>query len=293
MKPEFDEHSQEHTTGHEWNGIKELNTPVPKAFRIWLWGSIAVAVLLGVLYPGWPYIKGVGDYTKGVLGYSSRLAVDAAVAEGQALREDAFAPFFEQDIATLAANSDLREQYEPAISVLYQDNCSACHGRGLEGQTNFPNLTDDHWLWSGTPEEIEYTLQVGINSSHDDTRWAEMPAFGRDGMLERGEISDVAEYVLGISKQDHDAESAARGSVVFSENCAACHADNGVGGYENGAPNLTDEAWIYGGDRNTILETLKNGRAGHMPHWSGRITDEEIKKLALYVYWISQDHGPS
>jgi len=291
MKPELDEHSKEHTTGHEWNGLKELNTPVPIVFRVWLWGSIAIAVLISILYPTWPYIQGISDYTKGTLGYSSRTAVDEAVAEGAALRREAFAPIFEKDINELAESTNLRDEYGPALSVLYQDNCAACHGRDLIGQKNFPNLTDDHWLWSGSPEEIEYTLQVGINSTHDDTRYAEMPAFGRDEMLGRSDIADVTEYVLNISGQDHQADAAARGTGVFEENCSACHADQGVGGYENGAPSLVDSAWIYGGDRKTVLETLKYGRQGHMPHWTGRIADHEIKMLALYVYWKSQDNG--
>lgn len=291
MKPDFDEYSGEHTTGHEWNGIKELNTPVPKVFRIWLWLSIAVAVVICILYPSWPYIQGVGAYTKGVLGHSSRLAVEKAVAEGTEQRREAFAPFFDQDINELAENGALRKMFEEPTAVLYQDNCAACHTRSLTGQKNFPNLTDDHWLWSGTPEEIEYTLQVGINSSHEDTRWAEMPAFGRDEILESDQIADVVEYVLSLSGQDHETNLAERGALVFEENCASCHADNGLGGYENGAPSLADSEWIYGGNREAILETLKNGRRGHMPHWSGRITDEEIRKLALYVYWAAQENA--
>ena len=159
------------------------------------------------------------------------------------------------------------------------------------GQTGFPDLTDGHWLWSGTPEEIEYTLQVGINTTHDDTRYAEMPAFGRDELLEKPEIADVVEYVLQISGQDHVADAATRGAVVFDENCASCHADAGIGGEENGAPSLIDAAWVYGSDRAALNETLKYGRAGVMPFWSDRLSEAEIKQLTLYLIWAGQDHG--
>ena len=286
MKPELDEISGQQTTGHEWNGIKELTTPMPKAFSIWLWLSIAVAVLLWLLYPAWPYVT---HYTGGILGYSSRITVTEQVEVGRAHRAETFAPYETMEVAALAEMPELRETYEPAVSVLFRDNCAACHGRDAVGQINFPNLTDDHWLWSGTPEEIEYTLQVGINSSHDDTRYAEMPAFGRDEMLETPEISDVIEYVLQISGQDHDTAKAQAGATVFVDNCESCHNVDGVGGLENGAPNLTDSAWIYGGDRTAIAATLQNGRAGVMPHWSDRLSASEIRQLTLYLLWAGQD----
>lgn len=285
MTPERDEVSGELTTGHEWNGIKELNTPIPKVFRIWLWGSIAICVVYWLLYPAWPFVS---DYTKGVLGYSSRLDVQEKVADGRALRAETFAPFETLDVTTLSEDPDLQARYEPAAQVLYRDNCSVCHGRDLQGQENFPNLTDGHWLWSGTPEEIEYTLQVGINTTHEDTRYAEMPAFGRDDMLAAAEISDVTDYVLQISGQPHDATAAARGEDLFAENCSGCHNDGGIGGLESGAPSLTDEAWIYGKDPDAILETLKNGRAGVMPSWSTRLSPAEIKLLTLYVLWAGE-----
>jgi len=288
MKPEIDEPSGQQTTGHEWNGIKELNTPVPWPFRVSLWGTIAFSILFWILYPAWPFVTG---YTKGLLGYSSRVAVTEAVEKGAATRAEAFSVFQNEDMEALAADPSLREKFEPAISVLYRDNCSACHGRDLTGQINFPNLTDDHWLWSGSPEEIEQTLQVGINSTHDDTRYAEMPAFGRDEMLEKPDINDVVEYVLSLSENDYDQSAAERGAVVFEDNCASCHNDLGVGGLENGAPSLADQVWIYGGDRKTLMETLRNGRAGHMPHWSDRLTAEEIRMLTLYVVWAGSENG--
>ena len=187
--------------GHEWDGIQELDTPMPRAFHIWLWLSILVCVLLWLLYPSFPYVT---NYAKGVLGYSSRVSVTQDVTEGRAHRADTLSAFVDQDYATLMQDTDLRDRFEPQIAVLFRDNCAACHGRSAVGQTGFPDLTDDHWLWSGEPEEIEYTLQVGINADHPDTRFAQMPAFGRDGLLEKPEIADVIEYVLGLSGQNHD-----------------------------------------------------------------------------------------
>ena len=285
MKPELDPVSGQETTGHEWNGIKELNTPMPRAFHIWLWASIAVSVLLWILYPSFPFVS---SYLGGVLGYSSREAVRDAVAEGRVQRAAAFAPFETLDVNALAADPGLRAQYEDEIAVLYRDNCAACHGRDAAGQRGFPNLTDGHWLWPGTPEEIEYTLQVGINAAHEDTRIAEMPAIGRDEWLEDTEISDVIDYVLSLSGQPHDAEAAARGDPIFADNCASCHAEGGVGGDETGAPALNDAAWIYGGSRAELEETLEHGHAGVMPAWSGRLSPAEIRQLTLYLLWQGQ-----
>jgi cytochrome c oxidase cbb3-type subunit III len=284
MNPEVDEPSGQPTTGHEWDGLKELNTPVPRVFNVWLWLSIAVAALIWVLYPSWPTVL---SHTKGVVGYSSREKVTQAVAERAALREQQMPEFFALDVTELATDPTLEAKYSDAIGVLYRDNCAACHGRDLEGQTNFPNLTDDHWLWSGVPEEIEYTLQVGINHTDDDTRWAQMPAFG-NGVLERPDINAVIEYVLSISGSEFDANLAERGAGVFEENCASCHNEGGIGGYESGAPSLVDEAWIYGGSRDVLRQTIRYGRQGVMPGWSGRLTDEEIKQLTLYVLWAGQ-----
>jgi cytochrome c oxidase cbb3-type subunit 3 len=287
MKPDFDEPSGQYYTGHEWDGLRELDTPVPRVFRLWLWLSIAIAILLWVLYPSWPFFN---NYAKGIAGYSSRGNVIAEVTEYQALRNNQMPEFAVLDVAELAADPTLEAKYSDAIGVLYRDNCAACHGRDLMGQTNFPNLTDKHWLWSGRPEDIEYTLQVGINHTSDDTQWAQMPAFG-DGMLERSDIKAVVEYVLEISGADHDANLSATGALIFEENCASCHNDAGIGGYENGAPSLVDDAWIYGGSRKVLTQTLRYGRQGVMPGWTGRLSDEDIKKLTLYVLWASEDAG--
>lgn len=286
---EKDPFSGSDLTGHEWDGITELDTPVPWAARWALWVSIAIAAGYWVFYPSFPAVT---DYAKGVLGYSSRLEVVSSLKAAEAERRQAFAPFQSGDIASLAEDPSLEARYGAAISKLYEDNCAACHTAELTGQEGFPNLTDTHWLWSGTADEIEYTIRYGINATHDETRLAQMLAFGADGMLEKPQVKDVVEFVLALSGQDHNARAAKAGAVVFEENCAACHGDDGRGGYENGAPDLGDDQWIYGGTRDDIYQSVYYGRQGVMPAWEGRLDDAQIRMLTLYLLWNAQD-GPN
>ncbi len=273
-------------TGHEWDGIKEMDTPVPWASRWALWASIAVSVLFWLLYPSFPLVSG---YAKGLLGYSTRAEVAAAVDQAEAERAQAFAPFQSEDIAALAADPALKARYGQAIGKLYADNCAACHTAGLTGQAGFPDLKDGHWLWSGSPEEVEYSIRYGINAAHDDTRSAQMLAFGADGMLDKAEVKEAVEFVLSLSGQAHNAELAEAGRAVFEDHCAACHGDDGRGGYENGAPDLGDDRWIYGGSRGDIYRSVYYGRMGVMPAWAGRLSDAEIRMLTLYVLWNGND----
>lgn len=272
------------TTGHEWDGLKELDTPVP---RVAVWAlRLAILFALGywLLYPAWPIAQ---DYTRGLLGYSSREVVTEKVQTAAEEIAAFKAPLLEGDLSELAASAEARAAYQPAAAVLFRDNCAMCHRENGMGQRGFPNLVDDHWLWSGEAEEVYVTLLHGINYPHDDdTRAAEMLAFGRMGLLNRAEIGEVIEYVRQIGGLEHDAAVAETGAAIFEENCAACHGDGGVGGLENGAPSLVDEAWIYGAERDTLMTTIYDGRAGVMPGWRDRLTDAEIRQLALYVTWL-------
>lgn len=282
MPVERDEVSGRNTTGHEWDGIKELDTPVPWASRWAL--RIAILYSLGywIFFPAWPYAS---DFTRGVLGYSSRATVLEKV-EKAATQRDAFAAdLLDGNLAELADDPAIRAKYEGSAAILARDNCAMCHGRDLGGQTGFPNLRDDHWLWSGDIEEIATTLRFGINSGHDEERSAEMLAFGAQQMLERADIRAVTDYVLSLSGQPHEGELAETGAAAFEENCVACHGDEGEGGLESGAPSLADKAWIYGGDRDAIYRTIWSGRIGVMPAWSDRLSEADIRKLALYVNW--------
>jgi cytochrome c oxidase cbb3-type subunit III len=286
MKSEFDPVSGRSTTGHEWDGIKELDTPVPKVARVALYGSIAIAAVYWVLLPAWPYVT---DFTRGTLDHSTRSAIlDVMSAAGQAralVDQDLVAA----DLEELIGDREVRARLKAPASVLYRDNCLVCHGPALSGQTGFPDLSDAHWLWPGTPEEVETTISYGSNAAHDETRYAEMPAFGRNGLLEREDFDAVSEYVLSLQGAAHDVSLTDIGALVFEENCASCHGDAGEGGYENGAPNLADSAWIYGGSRDEIRETLHSGRQGVMPAWADRLSAADIRKLTLFLMWEGQD----
>lgn len=286
MEIEHDPVSGRHTTGHEWDGIKELDTPVPWPARLALILTILFAMGYWVFYPAWPYLS---DFSRGLIGYSSRDAVLQAVAEADDHRWEGEAELFDRDLEDLVADPAVRTRHEAAAAVLARDNCIMCHGRSLEGQPGFPNLTDGTWLWSGTVAEIEWTILYGINSDHDEERGGEMPAFGDMEMLEAEDIRAVSDYVLSLSAQDHDADLARLGAEVFEYDCSGCHGEDGAGGLETGAPDLTDGFWIYGGDRAAIQATVTHGRRGVMPAWEDRLSPAEIRKLALYVYWQSHE----
>lgn len=271
------------TTGHDWNGIRELNTPFP---RVALWAlllSFVYSVIAWVLLPAWPLGQ---DYTRGLLGLDQG---DMAVERYQAIsaeRSDWMARFDEADFAALKADDTLMAPAMASADRLFQDNCAACHGSDGGGGPGFPVLHDDLWLWGGDPETIAETLHVGINTGGDDARFAQMPSFD---WMERGERSALADYVTALPGGHADADSP--GAALFADNCSACHAEGGTGGMQNGAPALTDDAVIYGQDRASVLDTLRHGRQGVMPAWSGRLSDAEINLLALYVSTLGED-GP-
>lgn len=268
------------TTGHDWNGIKELNTPFPK---LALWAMILTfiySVITWVLLPAWPYGR---DYTRGLLGLDQTEMASERYRAINADRNVWMAQFDAGNFAQLQADDALMIPAMAAAKRLFHDNCAACHGADGGGGPGYPVLHDDYWLWGGDPETIAETLHVGINTGGDDTRYAQMPAFD---YLERGERSALADYVTALPSGDADAGS--DGGVLFADNCSSCHGDGGAGGMENGAPSLTDESVIYGQDRATVLETLRAGRQGVMPSWSKRLTNAEINMLALYVANLSE-----
>ncbi len=272
------------TTGHEWDGIEEWNNPLP---RWWLW-TFYLTIIWGVgytiAYPAWPLIS---QATSGVLGYSTR----AELAEDVEAARLANAGIDER-LATveLTAVSDDAELLQYANSMgasVFRTYCSQCHGSGAAGvqAAGYPNLLDDAWLWGGTVDEIQYTIRHGIRNEDDpDARWSEMPAFG--DILTEEEIAQTVNYVMSLSGDANDPALVAAGETVYLDNCAACHGDEGLGDIYQGAPNLADAIWLYGGDVETLTETVTYSRFGVMPPWSERLSEAEIRGVALYVHGL-------
>lgn len=269
------------TTGHEWDGIKELNTPLP---RWWLWtfyATIVWAIGYWIVMPAWPLVS---SYTAGLLGYTNRAAVAERIEEARAAQSAYLERIEASSLTDIRGDPDLLGFALAGGRSSFAVNCSPCHGRGAAGSPGYPNLNDDAWLWGGTLDAIAYTITYGVRNEHEDARPGAMPAFVRDEILTREQADDVAEYVLSLSGRSEDAAAAERGAEVFAEQCVTCHREGGVGNVEVGAPNLSDEIWLYGGDKETIVRTVANGRAGVMPAWIDRLSPATIKQLAVYVH---------
>jgi cytochrome c oxidase cbb3-type subunit 3 len=272
------------TTGHEWNGIEELNTPVPRVVLFFL----AVFTLFGIGYwilmPAWP--TGT-SYTKGLLGIDQRQVVAEQIRQATAERARWTDAIAKASFAEIAADPAMIRNVRETGRTLFGDNCAVCHGVKGNGGPGFPNLAAKSWLWGGDPEVIAQTISVGINSTDAQTRVSQMPAFGQTGMLDTAKIRSVVAYVRTLSGQKPEGTQAKSlveaGQKVFASECASCHGDNAAGKLDVGAPNLTDTIWIYGGDEQSVTNSVFNGRQGHMPHWSGRLSPVDIKILALYV----------
>jgi cytochrome c oxidase cbb3-type subunit 3 len=273
------------TTGHEWNGIKELDTPIPRGVLMFLIVTHLWAITWWFLVPAWPLGT---TYTKGLLWDDQRATVETRVAAGVQQRASWTTRLESEPYADILADEALMETVRDTGRRLFGDNCAACHGRDGTGRANYPDLTDSDWLWGGSPETIEQTMRVGINTAHPDSRIAQMPAFGRDGMLDRAQVRDIAAYVFSLTNPDYSTaeniERINKGREDFAATCAACHGENAEGNVEVGAPNLTDHYWIYGGSMDNIIATVHGGRQGHMPTWDERLTTAEIRTLAAYVH---------
>ncbi|MFQ5562787.1 MAG: cytochrome-c oxidase, cbb3-type subunit III [Parvularculaceae bacterium] len=279
---EIDEHSGVETTGHDWDGIKELNNPLPRWWVIIFYITIGISVIYWVLMPAWP---GISGYTKGLRGHSERAEVSAQIASLNAARADAAARLLAApSLEAIENDPDLFQFASAAGASLFGDNCATCHGAGGQGFPGYPSLVDDDWLWGGGLDDIRQTIRFGARSGHDQARFNMMQAYGRDGLLTAEQIDDLVEYVVALSGRDADHAAVERARPVFEEQCTACHGAEGEGEQMLGAPDLTDAIWLFGGDRATLHETLVNGRGGVMPAWTDRLRDEEILALAVYVH---------
>ena len=268
------------TTGHDWDGIRELNTPLP---RWWLWTfyiTIVWAIGYWVVYPAWPLLTGS---TEGITAWHARSAVVTDLAELKTQRGPLMDKLASASLPEIAGSPQLLDFARAQGRVAFADNCAPCHGAGGGGTKGYPNLNDDDWLWGGKITDIEQTIRFGARSGHDKARQGNMPGF--NGVLKPNEISAVADFARSLSGLPAEAGAdLALGKKLFADNCAVCHGDAGKGNRELGAPNLTDKIWLYASDKATIEQGILNGRGAVMPNWEGRLSEPVIKALAVYVY---------
>jgi cytochrome c oxidase cbb3-type subunit 3 len=283
-KQEIDVVTGTATTGHEWDGIKELNTPLP---RWWVWvfyATIIWSVLYWIAYPAWPLVS---SYTKGLFGYSSRANVAVEIAALHNLRGEKAVALANASLGEIEKNPALLAFARAQGKAAFGDNCAPCHGIGATGAKGYPNLNDDDWLWGGTLPAIYQTIQYGIRSGHPEARENQMPAFGKDGVLTREQIVQVANYVRSLSGLSvRPGVDLAAGKKIFADNCSVCHGENGKGNQELGAPDLADRIYLRGSDEASIIDMINNGGGGVMPAWTGRLNPATLKALAVYVHTL-------
>ncbi|WP_343080852.1 cytochrome-c oxidase, cbb3-type subunit III [Ostreiculturibacter nitratireducens] len=273
------------TTGHEWDGIEELNTPLP---RWWLW-TFYITIIWGIgytiAYPAWPLVSRA---TQGLVSEeqgNTRAAVAAEIESYRAKNAEIQQKLVATDLTAISSDAELASYATNAGEAVFNTWCVQCHGREGGGATGYPVLSDNDWLWGGSIEEIHTTVTHGIRNTDDpDARFSQMPAFG--DILASEETQAVVQYVLKISGQEHDAALAETGMTVFIDNCSACHMEDGTGDRMQGAPNLTDAIWLFGGDEASLTETVTNARYGVMPNWNSRLSEADIRAVATYVHQL-------
>ncbi|MER8465722.1 cytochrome-c oxidase, cbb3-type subunit III [Mesorhizobium sp. M1396] len=276
----IDEVSGISTTGHEWDGIRELNNPLPRWWVITFYITIVWAIGYTIAYPAWPLLHSA---TKGVLGYSSRNEVKNELSVAEAAKGKYVAAIESKSVSEIAADDTLREFAVAAGSAAFKVNCVQCHGSGAQGSKGFPNLNDDDWLWGGKVDQIQQTIAHGIRFASDPaTRLSEMPAFG--DIITADQIKQVSTYVASLSGTVGDQSLVAPGAKVFAENCVACHGDNAKGNKELGAPDLTDAIWLYGSGEAAIAAQVTAPKQGVMPAWGARLGETKVKELAVYIH---------
>lgn len=278
------EEAEVETTGHVWDGIQEYNNPLP---RWWVWtfyATVAWGLIYTILWPAWPLVN---QATPGLLGFSTRAEVQADIDAVNAANAVFNTQLEETELMALADDPELRGYAVNKGAAVFRAQCSQCHGSGAAGvqAAGYPNLLDDDWLWGGTLEEIAFTVRHGIRNEQDfDSRWSEMPAYGE--ILTEEEIDGVVNYVLQISGQEFESANLSAGETVFLEQCSACHMEDGTGDVFQGAPNLTDAIWLYGGDAETLRDTITYSRFGVMPAWGQRLTEAQVRAVSVYVHQL-------
>lgn len=283
--PQNQKKGEPETTGHTWDGIEEFNNPLP---RWWLWtfyATIVWGIAYTIAYPAWPMVNRA---TLGVLGWSTRGELAEAIEAAELKNAPINAKLAAAELDSVSADPELYSYAVSSGAAIFRTWCAQCHGSGAAGvkAAGYPNLLDDDWLWGGDVNAIYTTIAHGIRNEDDpDARYSEMPAFGE--ILEPNEIEEVVNYVMTMSGgAAKDPSMVEAGAEVFANNCAACHGEEGKGDREQGAPNLTDAIWLYGGDYDTLTETVVYSRYGAMPAWLGRLSEAEIRATAIYVHQL-------
>jgi len=281
-KKHIDEISGVETTGHEWDGIRELNNPMPRWWVYTFYATIVWAIGYTIMYPAWPLLT---DNTKGLLGYSSR----AEVAQELTAAKSAQSVYLEKIAALpldqIVADKDLTQFALAGGAAAFKVNCSPCHGSGAAGGAGYPNLNDDDWLWGGDLESIHTSIAHGIRYDQDpETRVSEMPAFA--DIIEPEQVKQVAAYVVSLTGTPNDAAMVEPGKQIYADNCASCHGDDAKGNRDFGAPNLADAIWLKVDGEAQIAAQIRQPRHGAMPGWTARLGDTTVKQLTVYVHQL-------
>ncbi|MDQ2089585.1 cytochrome-c oxidase, cbb3-type subunit III [Marimonas arenosa] len=287
MAKQPQQHQDPDTTGHKWDGdLEEFNNPLPK-WWVWIFYlTIIWGIWYTIAYPAWPGIKSA---TAGYLGFSTRAQVAEEIAEVETANAAITEKLASVELASISGDAELNSFALNAGEAVFNTWCVQCHGREGRGFVGYPTLSDDDWLWGGTMEDIHFTVTHGIRNEDDpegEARYSEMPAFGVDELLEEEQVDQVVNFVMSLSGDAQDPAKVAAGAVVYEENCAACHMEDGSGDRAQGAPNLKDAIWLYGGDFASIKETVWNSRYGAMPNWNTRLSEAEIRAVATYVHQL-------
>lgn len=276
---EKDAISGQNTTGHEWDGIKELNTPLPKWWVYLFYVCIFWAVGYWVVYPSWPTLDG---YSKGLWGWSSRAVLVNEQAEAKASHAKYLDKIKTASVDDIVKDKELLNYAMAGGRAVFAENCAPCHGAGGAGAYGFPTLADDEWLWGGTLADIQQTISYGVRNTNANSRQSEMPKFGADGLLTPQQITAVAGYVEALSAKTAPADG--EGKQVYADNCAACHGEQGEGQQAMGAPALNNAIWLYKGGKDAIAAQVTKPKHGNMPAWSERLDESTIKQLTVYVH---------
>lgn len=284
---EYDAVTGVETTGHEWDGIRELNNPLPRWWLYIFYASIVWSVIYWVFMPAWPALPGMGSNTPGIRNHSDRALVAASIEKLHSERQTQGDALISASVDDILKDQNLRQFADAAGGAIFGDRCATCHGSGGQGAPGYPSLVNDSWLWGGSLEEIEHTIRFGIRQENPDSRFSMMTAFGKDEILSREEITNVTHYVRTLSGLEEASATSETGRSIFADNCASCHMEDGTGDVFQGAPNLTDSDWLYGDDFQTVYNSISNPKNSAMPAWGEHYSDAQIKALAVYVYSLS------